>query len=387
MIEIVKKLFYGNDHKVIMLRGLFLSSILIYLSLSICAYFFELESIFKLKLFIVIIFSILFIIYLKISHTKIFALLLIIILEIDTSTAIINKHFYDFVSIYPFFIIFGFFFFFRLRTALWMTFCHFVFWIFVVYFRYSYISTHPLYETYISNINMFTSSVVVVLLGVFYHLSTEVSYEQLELDDKQKDTLLKEIHHRIKNNLNMMASIMGLQIISFENEHNQDPKEILTNSKLRIEAIAMIHESLYHNKNIECVNFKIYSKNLTDLIISTYDKKIDVKIDSKVKMLHEKIVLQLGIIINELFTNSIKYAFKEENIKNRVYISLFEDEKNYIFKYHNMDNIDVDIHKILYSKKLGIKLIRLTVKQMDGSLDIKTGDGLLFNIIFPKSSR
>jgi len=93
-------------------------------------------------------------------------------------------------------------------------------------------------------------------------------------------------------------------------------------------------------------------------------------------------MLHLGIIINELFTNSIKYAFPKHKTQNSVRISLTKDKEHYIFRYHNRDNQEADIQKILHSKTLGIKLIKLTVKQIDGKLDVQKQDGLVFTITF-----
>ncbi len=89
-----------------------------------------------------------------------------------------------------------------------------------------------------------------------------------------------EIHHRIKNNLNMIASIIGLQILNLEKTNFHDTKEILLNSKLRIEVVAMIHESLYQHKG-ENINFKEYTRKLTSLILNTYNKDVLVKINTQ----------------------------------------------------------------------------------------------------------
>ncbi len=93
-------------------------------------------------------------------------------------------------------------------------------------------------------------------------------------------------------------------------------------------------------------------------------------------------MLRLGIIINELLTNSIKHSFSKSSKKNCIHISLVKKEGNCIFKYHNPYNIDADLDKILHSDTLGIKLMKLTVKQMNGLLDVKQNEGLLFTITF-----
>jgi two-component sensor histidine kinase len=191
-----------------------------------------------------------------------------------------------------------------------------------------------------------------------------------------------EIHHRIKNNLNMIASILGLQILNLEKKNPQDIKEILTNSKLRIEVVAMIHESLYQYNNGEDINFKEYTRKLTELILRTYNQNVLVKINTEVPILHEDTMLRLGIIINELLTNSIKHSFSKSKKKKSIKIELIKSDECYIFTYHNPFNIHADLDKILHSETLGIKLINLTVKQMKGAMRVEQKNGLKFTITF-----
>jgi len=191
-----------------------------------------------------------------------------------------------------------------------------------------------------------------------------------------------EIHHRIKNNLNMIASILGLQILNLDKNNPQDVKEILTNSKLRIEVVAMIHESLYQYNNGEDIDFREYTKKLTELILRTYNQDILVKINTEVPILHEDTMLRLGIIINELLTNSIKHSFSKSKQKKCIKIGLEKKDKFYIFTYRNPYNIEADLDKILHSDTLGIKLINLTVKQMKGEMNVEQKNGLKFTITF-----
>jgi two-component sensor histidine kinase len=94
-------------------------------------------------------------------------------------------------------------------------------------------------------------------------------------------------------------------------------------------------------------------------------------------------IMNLGIIINELFTNSIKYAFVDR-MGDVISISLHEVDGSYVFTYHENHNQNVDIEKMKHSKTLGMKLLNLTVKELDGTLDISKNSGLKFVISFPK---
>ncbi len=383
MIENIRKLFQSKDHKEIMLGGLLISSIFIYLALAFTALYVGLNNIFWIKSSVAILISLLFILCLKFRNISLIAVLFFIILEIDTSFAMLNEHFFDFVTVYPFFIIFGFFFFFRLKTALWMTLGHFVYWTIATIIRRHEFIDHPKFQTVISDINMFTTSVVVVLLGIFYNISTEVTYEKLETANEKNETLLKEIHHRIKNNLNIIASIFGLQILNLQKGVSKSPEEVLKDNKMRIDAIALIHKSLYQNHDVGKVYFEEYIRNLTTLINKTYNRNISVDIDSDHISLPFETMFRLGIILNEFFTNSIKYAFEHNEENDQVWIALSKKEDHFYFTYHesrNRRNIDID--KMLSSKTLGMRLIQLTVKQMGGELDISRKKGLIFTIVF-----
>jgi two-component sensor histidine kinase len=365
-----------------MLGGLLSSSIVIYAVLALTALYMGLDDIFWVKLSVGLIIGVLFAFYIKYRSTPLTSILFIIIIEIDTSFAILSKNLYEFVSIYPFLIIFGFFFFFRLKTALWMSAAHFTYWIIITIVRYKEVADHPMFESVLPDINMFTTSVVVVLLGSFYHLSTEVSYKKLEESNERNENILKEIHHRIKNNLNMIASIFGLQIINLQKGISKSTQELLKDNKMRVEAIAMIHESLYKNQNIGEVSFEEYTQNLTNLINKAYDRNISVQIDSDYISLPSETMFHLGIILSELFTNSIKYAFEDDEDTDQVWIALSKNRDHFHFVYHESRNEHIDIEKMLASETLGIRLIQLAVKQMSGTFEISRNNGLIFTIIF-----
>lgn len=344
--------------------------------LALAALYLGLERVFWIKFTIGVLIALLLILYLKLRYnTSLIVMLLFLILEVDSAIEMLNHDLYTFVSIYPFCIIFGFFFFFQLNIALWSTLVHFIFWILLTIVK-------DQKEILLSDINMFVTSIIVVLLGILYRLSHEVVYDNYQNENRRRATTLKEIHHRIKNNLNMIASIIGLQILNLQNSTPQDSKEILVKSKLRIEVVAMIHQSLYHQPNREEINFKNYTEELVNLILRTYHKKVHVDIDSNVQLLPEESMLRLGIIINELLTNSIKHSFPVTTEKNHIQISLIKKESTYMFKYHNPFNIQTNMQKILHSETLGIKLIKLTVKQMGGVLEVEQNEGLMFTISF-----
>jgi two-component sensor histidine kinase len=190
--------------------------------------------------------------------------------------------------------------------------------------------------------------------------------------------LLKEVYHRVKNNLNVIASMIGLQARILKN----DEREHLLKSKHRIESIAMVHEMLYRSNDLEHVDFQAYMQKLASLLLRMYGaEKIDVRIEGEHAGLELDTMVQLGIIVNELLTNSVKYAF-EKTQTPEVYISLIKDEKGYVFIYKDNGKGVDDIETLTQGHSLGLKLVQLSVRQLNGDMHISDKNGLQYEIRF-----
>jgi len=214
----------------------------------------------------------------------------------------------------------------------------------------------------------------VLLFGTTYHLTIEASYKKLEESNKQKDFLLKEIHHRVKNNLNIVASILGLE--KFESNIDEVHK-LINQNKLRIESIAMVHEILYESSDLENINFKTYVKKLTTHILNTESHDENIKLNLNIIKLSLSIedMMQFGIVINELMTNSIKYAFPKKT--GIISITLVQEEHCYKFTYQD-NGIGLQNTK----QGFGSSLIEMSVQQLDGELTIIHQNGLSHEICF-----
>jgi len=377
----LKKIFRSKDHKEIMLTGLYLSSITLFLVLGIVAGLMGYKSILWIKLAIVVFNAVLLYAYIRSGNTQLYAIFLILIVEIDSAYVMLNQQFSNFVTIYPFFIIFGFFFFFKLRTAAWMTLLHLLYWLMISAYGHYVFPEDPTFQV-VSLANIIVSSIIATVFAYFYHISTEITYEELEDANRQKEILLKEIHHRIKNNLNKISSMIGLQMLSIENGKTEDAGEVLRKSKLRIEAMAVVHDALYRTNNLEKIKFNKYIENLTQLVNQSYGKNIPVKVHSDDIYLSLEIMMKIGLIINELLTNSIKHASVGNKSEPTLLITLSRDQNNCILTYHQKSKQSVDIDSLEKSNTLGMKLIRLTIKEMDGEMEISNGSGLKFVICF-----
>jgi two-component sensor histidine kinase len=376
-------LLHSTDHKELMLGGLYATFIIIYAVSSVIALHLDIYPLFFTKIFIAVLSSFLLYKYLKSYRIGLYATLLIIIVELDIAISVLYDQFDSFTMAHPFILIFGFFFFFKLKNALIATTLHYIYWISIImYTQYFFPLNHPAL-TPTSMLNMLVASFFILIFSLFYYFSTEVSYAKLAHSNRQNEILLKEIHHRIKNNLNMIASILGLQIISLKNNHTENAGEILLKSKLRIEAIAKIHEALYTSSDLEKIDFADYIHQLADSINQSYGRKIPLRIQGNNIALSLETMLNVGIIVNELITNTIKHSLQNSrDAKNIIHISLQRKFNTYILTYHEENNHNADLHKLENSESLGMKLIRLTVKQMDAEMEIFQKNRLIFSIVF-----
>jgi two-component sensor histidine kinase len=189
---------------------------------------------------------------------------------------------------------------------------------------------------------------------------------------REKDILLQEVHHRVKNNLQIMSSLIKLQ-----SHYITDPKmlDIMKETAGRIQSMAIVHSKLYNTNDYEQINFAEYVKNLTDNFWNSYGfrlKNINFNIDIIDIPLNIDTALPCGLRINELVSNAIKYAFPD-NRHGEILISLKTGEdKKYILTVKD-DGIGVpDNVQLSKSDTLGIQLVTLLTKQMNGDLRIWT---------------
>ncbi|KAB2946772.1 MAG: sensory transduction histidine kinase [Candidatus Methanoperedens nitroreducens] len=210
----------------------------------------------------------------------------------------------------------------------------------------------------------------------------KLAEKQIEDSLKEKETLLKEIHHRVKNNMQIVSSLLSLQTRNIEDKKYKD---IFIDSQNRIHAMALIHEKLYHSENLAHINFKEYIDEIVSNISSSYGLNSNIKIDINVENIPINIdnAVPCGLIINELITNSLKYAFPKGR-RGKIQISVKSKENNLIQLSIGDDGIgiskDLDIRN---AKTLGLTLITsLAENQLDGEIIINREKGTEFQINF-----
>lgn len=266
----------------------------------------------------------------------------------------------------------------ELKQSLFITILMFGFMALLLYMEFLNNPDNVLAQNSTAMFNLAYTAVIIYVFGLLYHFSILKTFNELDASNHQKALLLKEVHHRVKNNLNVIASIIGLQESTLKGKE----KEELLKSKSRIESIALVHEMLYRDEDFENIDFTHYMHRLSDLLLSMYadEHNIKVHIKSDIKNMSLNVMVQLGIMINELFTNSVKYAFLDN--KGDIYIELQHDTDNYILTYSDNGIGHRSPEELLRSSSLGIKLIHLTAKQLKGNVHISSQEGLKYEIRF-----
>ena len=189
----------------------------------------------------------------------------------------------------------------------------------------------------------------------------------------QKDILMKEIHHRVKNNLQVISTLLDLQLTSITDEQ---AKDAMTESTTRVRSISLIHQQLYQNENITSIEFSKFAKDLMQQVTTVFKKAgppVILKSDMPETVLDIDTAVPLGLILNELMTNSYKYAFDNANDGN---MEIVLQQKNGQYELRYKDNgpglpAGLDVSKL---KSLGIKVMRGLSKQIGGTFNYVAED-------------
>jgi PAS domain S-box-containing protein len=200
----------------------------------------------------------------------------------------------------------------------------------------------------------------------------------------EKEILLREIHHRVKNNLQIISTLLDLQSESLRGE---GALRAFRESQDRIRAMALVHEKLYRTENLSSIDFSGYIESLTTQLYDGYaidPERIFLSIDAGRVCLGIDQAIPCGLIINELVSNSLKYAFPG-NRKGEIVIR-FRGEENGMVCLTVADNgvgLPDTLDVVTASETLGLQLVRMLVKQLRGEVVLDASQGASFNIRFP----
>jgi PAS domain S-box-containing protein len=205
--------------------------------------------------------------------------------------------------------------------------------------------------------------------------------EQIKVSLREKEVLLKEVHHRVKNNLQVISSLLSLQAQTVKDD---ETRRLLEESRNRVKSMAYIHMQLYQSKNFAQIDFAPYVRNLAKNLLESHKKNGErVSLDVRVEdiFLSLDTAIPCGLIINELVSNALEHAFQNGR-DGKIIVGLRKDgKKNMLVVSDNGVGLprEVDLHN---TDTLGLQLVSALVDQLDGSLKLERGQGTVFRIAF-----
>lgn len=226
--------------------------------------------------------------------------------------------------------------------------------------------------------------------NVFYAVARDVTdqkmmMEQIQASLAEKETLLKEVHHRVKNNLQIIASLLNMQIRKI---HDPTTVDALKDCQNQVRSMSLVHEHLYRSKDFSQIDLENYIRSLGTTLLSLYEPgNRGVRFDISIHEIYvdTNTAIPLGLISNELITNSLKHAFKGRD-GGRLSVTAAEDQHFLSFVVaDNRAGIRPDI-TLENQTTLGLKLVNMLTEQLNGTVVIDRTGGTMFTFTFPKGS-
>ena len=200
---------------------------------------------------------------------------------------------------------------------------------------------------------------------------------------REKEVLLKEIHHRVKNNLQVIASLLGLQSRAAIDEHI---RRLLLESQNRVHTMALLHESLYQSKNLSEIDFPGYIHQLVSYLYRSYGIDTNrIRYESKMDslQLNPENAVACGLIINELVSNALKHAFPEgRNGVIRIELNVDANDRAKLIVADSGIGLSSE-SQLETARTLGLRLVRTLVEQLGGAMQLRSAAGTEAELTFP----
>lgn len=221
-------------------------------------------------------------------------------------------------------------------------------------------------------------------LAVYGHDLTERkrAEEQLIESLREKEIMLKEIHHRVKNNMQIISSLINLQSEHIDERHLRD---IFKASQSRIRSMALIHEKLYQSHDLAIIDFRKYLDSLVSYLMQFYEidpGKIRITVRVEEILLGIDMAVPCGLIVNELITNSMKHAFPGDR-KGEIKIEVLQESEYYVLRVSDNGKGIESCGNINCTRTLGLQLVHDLTEQIEGTLDLSVSNGTSFTIKLP----
>ena len=233
---------------------------------------------------------------------------------------------------------------------------------------------------------LWASVLIIIMAGIslviliFSNIQKSKSKQVIEKKHQENELLLKELHHRVKNNLQVIYSLINLQKRRMEGPELNQSLSMVQN---RIKTMSLVHQNLHEHDNLKDVNLNAYVKTIADYLGTLYfteEKKIDVivEIDENIELIMDKSIT-IGLLVNEIMSNSLKYAFKS-SLTGKINISIQKHQNGYQMTISD-NGTGFNIEEIK-KKSLGMYLIENLVKQMQGKYELENNEGTTYTIYF-----
>jgi two-component sensor histidine kinase len=227
----------------------------------------------------------------------------------------------------------------------------------------------------------------VALVGVAREITERKRIdEKVKASLKEKEVLLKEVHHRVKNNLQVISSILNLQ---GEKITNQEMLNLLRETQNRVRSMALVHEELYQSETLSWVDIGDYARRLSTTLFHSYrPEAVDLRLELDIGDVRVPVdeAVPCGLIINELLSNAMKYAFVGRR-RGRVSVSFHQVADQFVLEVSDNGvgvprGLDVNA-----AETLGLQLVATLTRQLRGSIEFVRRRGTTFTVKFPVSDK
>jgi two-component sensor histidine kinase len=222
-----------------------------------------------------------------------------------------------------------------------------------------------------------------ILLGLLYviYKNNKRYVAELSVKKGQIETLIKELHHRVKNNLQVISSLLSLQGSKID---DANAKSALEEGKSRVDAMAMIHQKLYSEEQMGAIDMQEYLQQLSASLADSYGydtKVVSTIVDIPQKAMDLEMAIPLGLIVNELISNSFKHAFKAQP-EPKIELKLIKLANNNTQLTIKDNGTGSDVLQDTKTDSFGLRLIKTLVRQLEGNMDVSNGNGTAYTINF-----
>lgn len=219
-------------------------------------------------------------------------------------------------------------------------------------------------------------------LGIVQDITERVLNEKIKAELKEKEVLLKEIYHRVKNNLQLVSSFISIQSLQIQDEKMKEMCETVQN---RIQSVSLIHEQLCRSSNLANINIREYVGDLVSYISQSVliDQVVNFELNVDDVTISMDKAVPTGLILNEVISNSVKYAFNDED--GTIKIDITRRDNEWCMNLSDNGKGVINVNELTKPNSFGVEIIRALTEQLDGQIEISgsPGKGVAYTITFP----